>query len=109
MVIGMKGKIASRAHSFKENLLEALGHHTHDKASPAHVVLEQGQPQRVHSAGHNGSSSGSGRGGPPVNKSAIQLAKKTNSTDNLIGYSEPKHNTDSLARDVQLALSYFQV
>ena len=45
----------------------------------------------------------------PASKPAISLAKKTNSTDNLIGYTEPKQNTDGLVRDVQLSLRYFEV
>ncbi len=77
----MKGRIASRAHSFKENLMEAFGHHHHQQ--------------------------GAGLDMPSNGK--IRLAKKTNSSDNLIGYSEPKHNTDGLVRDIQLALRYFKV
>lgn len=73
LAVSMKGRIASRAHSFKENILEALGHHSH-----------------LHH--------------PPHEEKGIHLAKKTNSSDSLIGYSEPKHNTDGLVRDVQLSL-----
>lgn len=95
--VTMKGKIASRAHSFKENILEALGHHGHH----GHVGgLGHGSSEKAKLA--NGAS-------PQSSKAAIQLAKKTNSTDNLIGYSEPKQSTDGLVRDVQLALRYFEV
>ena len=80
----MKGRIASRAHSFKEGLLEAFGHH-----SSAHH----------HSAAVNGNNCGGGSGGgnvffasktaaaspAPSPNNNIHLAKTTGSTDNLIG------------------------
>ena len=72
---------ASRAHSFKENFLEAIKH------------------------GH----ASSNRKTRP-DKSAIILAKKTSSTDNLTvtGHLGTSKTTDCLVKDVQLALKYFQ-
>ena len=96
----MKGRIASRAHSFKEGLLEAFGHHSH------HNHGHHGGG--VAAAGHHERASATASD-PDGVKSGIQLAKKTSSTDNLIGYTDPKNSTEGLVRDVQLALNYFEV
>lgn len=79
-----RGLFASRAHSFKENILEALKH---------------GQ---VHSSSQQ-------RKTRP-DKNAIILAKKTSSTDNLTvtGHLGTAKSTDCLIKDVQFALKYFQ-
>ena len=77
-----RGTFASRAHSFKENFLDAL------KNSPS-------------------SSSTPGRKHKPA-KTFIQLAKKTGSTDNLTGHLGTARSTDCLVKEVQLALKYFQ-
>ena len=78
----MKGRIASRAHSFKEGLLEAFGHHSGAN----------------HHAAVNGNNCGGGGGNvlfpgkaataaspAPSPNNNIHLAKTTGSTDNLIG------------------------
>lgn len=96
----MKGRLASRAHSFKENLLGAFGHTT---SPPSPNLVQQNRPKVVKKSGssldNSLGSSGSG---------VRALAKKTNSTDNLIEYSAPK-NTDTLIREVQFTLRYFEV
>ncbi len=55
--------------------------------------------------GHHSAEPGGGGGGGP---GARALAKKTNSTDNLIEYSAPK-STDTLVKEVQFTLRYFEV
>eukprot|EP00095_Tigriopus_kingsejongensis_P010168 maker-scaffold202_size261857-snap-gene-0.14 protein:Tk10168 transcript:maker-scaffold202_size261857-snap-gene-0.14-mRNA-1 annotation:"hypothetical protein CGI_10009091" len=50
VAFGMKGKIASRAHSFKENLLEALGHHSHDKGTPSTPPPAEPSPRSGHTS-----------------------------------------------------------
>jgi len=54
---------------------------------------------------HSAEPGGGGGGGGP---GARALAKKTNSTDNLIEYSAPK-STDTLVKEVQFTLRYFEV
>ena len=76
-----RDNLAARAHSFKENFLEAIGH------SPSTST-----PQRK--SKHE--------------KSFIQLAKKTNSTDNLTGHLGTARSTDCLVKEVQFALKYFE-
>ena len=67
----MKSRIASRAHSFKEGLLEAFGHHSGASLSPVNG---------------NGFFEGKTASSPaPSPNNNIHLAKKTGSTDNLIG------------------------
>ena len=96
----MKGRLASRAHSFKENLLGAFGHTTTSPPSPNPV--QQNRSKIVKKSGSSLdaiSSSGPGVRG---------LAKKTNSTDNLIDFSAPR-STETLVREVQFTLRYFEV
>ena len=77
-----RGLFASRAHSFKENILDAIKH---------------GQVPTPH------------RKSRPE-KNAIVLAKKTSSSDNLTvtGHLGTAKTTDCLIKDVQFALKYFQ-
>lgn len=77
-----RGLFASRAHSFKENFLDALKH---------------GQVPTPHRKSRR-------------EKNAIVLAKKTSSTDNLTvtGHLGTAKTTDCLIKDVQFALKYFQ-
>ena len=119
----MKNRLASRAHSFKENLLGAFGHHnaSSEAQSPSSLIHSGeehgkfegrliGNPSSTTSKkGQNSSNSSknknSSNGQPPHN--IRTLSKKTNSSDNLIEYSAPKC-TDTLVREVQLALRYFE-
>jgi hypothetical protein len=80
-VSGVKMRIASRAHSFKENFLEALG-----QASP--LAAEEA-----------------------VRHAHTPQAKKTGSSDNLLATSSPltPMATDQIVRDIQVALRYFEV
>jgi hypothetical protein len=81
-----RGSFASRAHSFKENFLEAL---------------KQSQVTST----PNGRKAGAAR----PEKRAIQLAKKAaGSSDNLTGHLGTAKNTDCLVKEVQFALKYFQ-
>ena len=98
----MKGRLASRAHSFKENLLGAFGH---SASPPSPNPMPPNRPKVVKKAGVVGSHSVEAAGSCPV---ARGLAKKTNSTDNLIEYSAPK-STDTLVKEVQFTLRYFEV
>ena len=81
-----RGTFASRAHSFKENFLEALKHsHQQTTSTP------------------------NGRRTVVAEKKAIQLAKKAaGSSDNLMGHLGTAKNTDCLVKEVQFALKYFQ-
>ena len=101
----MKGRLASRAHSFKENLLGAFGH---TAASPPPTnPMPPNRPKVVKKTaggGHQSADASGGGGGSGVRA----LAKKTNSTDNLIEYSAPK-STDTLVKEVQFTLRYFEV
>ena len=119
----MRNRLASRAHSFKENLLGAFGHHnaSSEAQSPSSLIHESEDHGKLeaHSSGHpssttskkgqNNSNSSKGKnssnGHPSHN--IRTLSKKTNSSDNLIEYSAPKC-TDTLVREVQLALRYFE-
>ena len=92
LAISMKGRIASRAHSFKENILEALGHHSYN-----HHQHQHQQPQPGNKIGPNVSLK-------------RKVAKKMNSTDNLLDYSNTKESaTEGFVREVHLALRYFEV
>ena len=94
----MKGRIASRAHSFKEGLLEAFGHHSGASLSP------------VNGNGHNCAGGGGGGNGFFAGKTAsspapspnnnIHLAKQTGSTDNLIGERERERERGLLSREI---------
>jgi hypothetical protein len=99
----MKGRLASRAHSFKENLLGAFGHTSPPSPNPNPAQQNRQKIVKKSGGSHSveaiGTTSGSGVRG---------LAKKTNSTDNLIEYSAPK-STDTLVREVQFTLRYFEV
>jgi hypothetical protein len=95
----MKGRLASRAHSFKENLLVAFGH---SSPSPPSTNPHHGRSKVVKKSG------GSVEAVPGLGSGVRALAKKTNSTDNLIEYSAPK-STDTLVREVQFTLRYFEV
>lgn len=75
-----RGLFASRAHSFKENILDAL------KNSQVSTPQRKTRPE----------------------KKAIVLAKKTSSTDNLTGHLGTAKTTDCLVKEVQFALKYFQ-
>lgn len=93
LAVTMKGRIASRAHSFKENILEALGHSQNTASGgPSSVPRATVSPH----ANHDG-------------RVHLATKKKTNSSDNLLGYSESRRGTDTLVRDVQLSLRYFEV
>ena len=99
-----RGTFAARAHSFKENFLDALKH------SPGGGSAAAAQHHH-HRRGGGG-------------KEFIQLAKKTSSTDNLssgcggsqvgaaaaamTGHLGTARNTDCLVKEVQFALKYFQ-
>ena len=76
-----RGTFASRAHSFKENFLDAI------------------KSSQYSSTPHKRSKG---------EKSFIQLAKKTGSTDNLTGHLGTTRSTDCLVKEVQFALKYFQ-
>ena len=78
-----RGTFAARAHSFKENFLDALKNSQHSSSTPNKRV-RAGQ------------------------KNFIQLAKKTGSTDNLTGHLGTTRSTDCLVKEVQFALKYFQ-
>ena len=78
-----RGTFAARAHSFKENFLDALKSSQHSSSTPNKRV-RAGQ------------------------KNFIQLAKKTGSTDNLTGHLGTTRSTDCLVKEVQFALKYFQ-
>ena len=82
-----RDNLAARAHSFKENFLEAL----RQNSSPITST-----PQR------------SSKSNKSSEKSFIQLAKKTNSTDNLTGHLGTARSTDCLIKEVQFALKYFE-
>ena len=119
----MRGRLASRAHSFKENILGAFGHHStsSEPQSPASLVNAgeehgnyEGRSFTVPSfaaskKGQNNSqdikkkNSGHERSSGHVRK----LSQKRNSSDNLIEYSATKC-TDTLVREVELALRYFE-
>ena len=73
-----KGAFAARAHSFKENFLDALKN------------TQSSTPNRK-----------------SKERSFIQLAKKTGSTDNLTGHLGTARSTDCLIKEVQFALKYF--
>ena len=90
----MKGRLASRAHSFKENILGAFGHHQQQPMSPRAT----GKP-KLHNHHHRST-------GP--SSSSLAAAKKTNSSDNLIEYTRPKC-ADALIKEVQSALRYYEV
>ncbi len=88
-----RGSFASRAHSFKENFLEALKHSQHTTSTP------NGRKTLVAAGG----------GCSRPEKKAIQLAKKAaGSSDNLTGHLGTAKNTDCLVKEVQFALKYFQ-
>ena len=78
--------LAARAHSFKENFLEAL----RQNSSPITSTPQRSRSSKSHQ------------------KSFIQLAKKTNSTDNLTGHLGTARTTDCLIKEVQFALKYFE-
>ena len=99
----MKGRLASRAHSFKENLLGAFGHTS--PPSPNPNPAQQNRQKIVKKSGGSHSVEGIGT---TAGSGVRGLAKKTNSTDNLIEYSAPK-STDTLVREVQFTLRYFEV
>jgi hypothetical protein len=89
-----RGTFASRAHSFKENFLEALKHSSHQHAAATSTPNSR-RPI--------------GGGGSRPEKKAIQLAKKAaGSSDNLMGHLGTAKNTDCLVKEVQFALKYFQ-
>ncbi len=93
----MKGRLASRAHSFKENLLGAFGHASPPSPNPGQTARPKvSRPGGSHSAGCEQGASGR------------SLAKKTNSTDNLIEYSAPR-TTECLVRELQFTLRFFEV
>ena len=112
----MRGRLASRAHSFKENLLGAFGHHasSSEAQSPSSLVhggegnkgYENTPPNKKENNYHYSKRKSASHEQPPSTHIRA-LAKKTNSSDNLIEYSAPKC-TDSLVREVQLALRYFE-
>ena len=120
----MRGRLASRAHSFKENILGAFGHHntSAEAQSPSSLIHAHDDRRNLDGRSHGSQSSESSKKGqnsshysknkksghdhsPGSNMRA--MAKKTNSSDNLIEYSAPKC-TDTLVREVQLALRYFE-
>ena len=116
----MRGRLASRAHSFKENILGAFGHHnaSSEVQSPTSLIHAHEDHGNTDGRSHGSHSTESSKKGYySKNKSSDRdkssggnirtLAKKTNSSDNLIEYSAPKC-TDSLVREVQLALRYFE-
>ena len=76
----MKGRIASRAHSFKEGLLEAFGHHS----SPTGGANSLSPINGNNGFFATGSKTAASSPAPSPNNN-IHLAKKTGSTDNLIG------------------------
>ena len=82
----MKSRIASRAHSFKEAL---FGHHTTAALSP------------VNGGSGNGNGFFEGKTTPASPASSpnnnIHLAKKTGSTDNLIGETKQKRRSEFFA------------
>ena len=91
----MKSRIASRAHSFKEGLLEAFGHHSSASLSP------------VNGSGGNGNGFFDGKAASspaPSPNNNIHLAKKTGSTDNLIGETEREIGRTDLLMPFSLAL-----
>ncbi len=103
----MRGRLASRAHSFKENFLNVFGGHQ--------------QHQQNNQVQHEASSSSSTTAPAPVldqlDKPTDKLAmsKKTNSTDNIIDFVTSSTNTiadprstEVMVREVHLALRYFQ-
>lgn len=82
----MRGRLASRAHSFKENFLNVFGAASNPQA-------QNNEDQ--------------------IDKPA--MSKKTNSTDNIIDFVTTSSNTvadprstDVMVREVQLSLRYFQ-
>ena len=120
----MRGRLASRAHSFKENILGAFGHHNSsaEVQSPSSLIHSHDDRGNTDGRSHGSQSSESSKKGQnsahySKNKKSGQdqspgsnmrtMAKKTNSSDNLIEYSAPKC-TDTLVREVQLALRYFE-
>ena len=120
----MRGRLASRAHSFKENILGAFGHHnaSAEVQSPSSLIHAHDDRGNADGRSHGSNSTESSKKGQnrshySKNKNSGHdqssgsnirtLAKKTNSSDNLIEYSAPKC-TDTLVREVQLALRYFE-
>jgi len=93
----MKGRLASRAHSFKENLLGAFGHALPPSPNPGQTT----RPKVSRSCG-------SQPAGTDQGPSGRCLTKKTNSTDNLIEYSAPR-TTECLVRELQFTLRFFEV
>jgi hypothetical protein len=134
----MRGRLASRAHSFKENILNALGHH--NSSSNNHgSQQQQGGGNNSHDNSFNSSASSTTTAAsktplasetsteasskPRSNSNAAQsssskhlsVSKKTNSTDNIIDYVTSSANTiadprstEAMVREINLALRYFQ-
>lgn len=113
----MRGRLASRAHSFKENFLNVFGA-SHNSSS--HPQLQQ-QSQLNHvledevAVAAAAASSPASKDVSSSEKSSI-AKKKTNSTDNIIEYvtasassvADPR-STEAMVREVNVALRYFQV
>ena len=83
----MKGKLVSKAHSFKENILGAFGHLQNTEQSLNDGLVLDSEAKL----------------GP-----VAKLNKKINSSDNLIEFSKPK-STDALVKEVHFSLRYFEV
>ena len=134
----MRGRLASRAHSFKENLLNVFGSGNNQQQqnsndnpnytssvnasafpnnpqSKSIVQLEDPSSKRSGAARssqrfqqHHG-----GGGGAPNESKHVMAKKKTTSTDNIIEFVTTQSLSDPRAienkvRDVDLALRYFQ-
>ena len=97
----MKGRIASRAHSFKEGLLEAFGHHS--GAGNHHSAVNG---NNCSGGGGNvffASKAAAASPAPSPNNN-IHLAKTTGSTDNLIG----EGREEGRSREVDRSVGSFQ-
>ena len=118
----MRGRLASRAHSFKENFLNVFGHHSpqhqHDNSctssnSAANSTFDDSNLSATNMssvvAGSNPAGSvtsdgsvGHGRNGAAKNHHDKSLTKKTNSTDNIIDFVTTSTNTVADPRSTEV-------
>ena len=116
----MRGRLASRAHSFKENFLNVFGHHSpqHDNScnssnSTANSTFDDttGCPVNVGTSVAHAAVSTDGnnqaRNGAAAKNHQDKLTKKTNSTDNIIDFVTTSTNTVADPRSTEVRVSTF--
>ena len=108
----MKSRLASRAHSFKENFLHVFGGHASGAASDVHLLTSETAGDRLDSTLASTASAGSnsthqvrkksGHRGPGPSTYDKSMSKKTNSTDNIIDFVTTSSNTIADPRSTEV-------